>query len=87
MRVVERALGIGAWSGQSQRLRRHWGIQTRQEDPISALRAAISADASVTDDGDLLVEALNIVADILNDHKVEPMSMSTMHWKQPLVTK
>ncbi|KAL1677078.1 glycoside hydrolase superfamily [Schizophyllum commune] len=54
VRVVERALGIGAWSGQSQRLRRHWGIQTRQEDPISALRAAISADASVTDDGDLL---------------------------------
>ena len=87
MRVVERALGIGSWSGKAQRLRRHWGIQTRQEDHISALRAAITSDASAVDDGDLLVEALDIVANILDAHEVEPMSMSTMHWKQPLVTK
>ena len=87
MRVVERALGIGAWSGKAQRLRRHWGIQTRQEDPISALRTAITSDASAVDDANLLVEALDIVANILNVHDIEPMLMSTMHWQQPLVTK
>ncbi|KAL1718108.1 glycoside hydrolase superfamily [Schizophyllum commune] len=56
VRVVERALGVGSWSGdgKAQRLKRHWGIQPRQEDPISALRTAITADASVEDDGDLL---------------------------------
>ncbi|KAL1733638.1 glycoside hydrolase superfamily [Schizophyllum commune] len=56
VRVVERALGIGSWSGngKAQRLRRHWGIQTRQEDPISALRTTITAGASAVDDGDLL---------------------------------
>ncbi|KAI4525095.1 glycoside hydrolase [Schizophyllum commune Loenen D] len=86
VRVVERALGIGAWSGKAQRLRRHWGIHARQEDPIYALRTAITADASVVDDDNLLVEALDIVANILNVHDVVPMSMSTMHWKQPLVT-
>ncbi|KAL1759752.1 glycoside hydrolase superfamily [Schizophyllum commune] len=54
VRVVERALGIGSWSGKAQRLRRHWGIQTRQEDPISALRTAITSDASAVDDANLL---------------------------------
>ena len=87
MRVVERALGIGAWSGKAQRLRRHWGIQTRQEDPISALRTALASDESVEDGDNLLVEALDIVANIMDAHDVEPISMSTMHWKQPLVTK
>ncbi|KAI5895668.1 glycoside hydrolase [Schizophyllum commune H4-8] len=86
VRVVERALGIGSWSGQTQRLRRHWGIHARQEDPISALRTTITTDAYFVDDDNVLAEALDIIARTLHTGEVEPMSMSTMHWKQPLVT-
>lgn len=79
VRVIERSLGIntGNWK------RMHRRKPADSDSPVAALRVAVESD-SFPDDHTVLKEALDIVRDLLND--VEPVPMSDMSWRKPLIT-